>query len=93
MKKTEATNTGKSVKNDSGFIMKRFGPSTVYVKSTGNGTTIWVAKYNPTAFASKLGTTWGVYNLSDTGRSEEVEAEALGFKTHRQAEDWVNSNF
>ena len=92
MKKTEATNTGKSVKNDHGFIIKRFGSVTVYVRATGDRSTVWVTKLNPTTVCPKREETWSVYHLPAADCGRDVKATATGFKTHGDAEAWANHN-
>ena len=89
---TRALNTAKSVQNDNGFIIRRFGRYSTYLKATGDGRTIWVDRNNPTVLFSKRTDTWAVYITFDSQRGIEREATAQGFKTHGDAERWANEN-
>ena len=97
--RTEIRNSNRSIKNDNGFIIKRMGGWTSYVKVTGDGRTIWVDRLNPTElpgyYKNSVSNPWGVYVTIDgqqTQHSQPVEASANGFKTHGDAEQWANSN-
>ena len=89
---TKAINTGKSITNDNGFIRRRSGTVTYYVRDTGDERTIWVSRVNPTVSGSKQTDGWGVYVTFHNVCGVKREATAQGFKTHGDAERWANEN-